>query len=97
MTPSTFRSDLVVGHAPEVMSEELSGGIVLYSIEYHKAVHLNETASLIWRLSDGSRTVRQIIEDVLQEFPDDGASVRADVTETLSLLLSEGILSPVSQ
>lgn len=85
--------DLVVGHASDMISEELNGGLVLYSLACHKAMHLNETASLIWRLSDGSRTVQQIVEEVILTFPDDDKEVTEQTRDTLSRLLAEGALS----
>ncbi len=50
--------------------EELDGENLLYRLGVHKAIHLNETATLIWKLCDGSRTMQEIMDLLKGEYPD---------------------------
>jgi pyrroloquinoline quinone biosynthesis protein D len=76
--------------------EEMEGENLLYRLGTHKAIHLNETATLIWKLCDGSRTVQDIVDLLKQEFPDAEADIAVDVREAVELLAGEGALLEVS-
>jgi hypothetical protein len=47
------------------------------------AIYLNETATVIWKLCDGTRSVKEIIDLLVEAFPDAASDVRADVKETI--------------
>jgi pyrroloquinoline quinone biosynthesis protein D len=72
--------------------EEMEGENLLYRLGGHKAIHLNDTATLIWKLCDGSRTVQAIIEVLEKGYPGSEAVIAADVLEAVQLLISEGAL-----
>jgi coenzyme PQQ biosynthesis protein PqqD len=76
--------------------EEMEGENLLYRLGTHKAIHLNETATLIWKLCDGSRTVQDIVDLLRKEFPDSEADIAVDVREAVELLANEGALLEVS-
>ena len=76
--------------------EEMEGENLLYRLGTHKAIHLNETATIIWKLCDGSRTVQDIVDLLKQEFPDSEADIALDVGEAVELLAGEGALLEVS-
>jgi len=76
--------------------EEMEGENLLYRLGTHKAIHLNETATLIWKLCDGSRTVQDIVDLLNKEFPDAVADIAVDVREAVELLAGEGALLEVS-
>ena len=40
---------------------ELDDEIILLSVKHEKAVYLNQTAQLIWRLCDGSASIDELI------------------------------------
>lgn len=73
-------------------TEEMDGEQLLYRLGAFKALHLNETASLIWKLCDGTQTVDQIIELLSAEYPEDAPQLRADITLTIEQLEREGAL-----
>jgi Coenzyme PQQ synthesis protein D (PqqD) len=83
-------------HAFSYFTEEMDGETLLYRLGAHKAIYLNETAALIWKLiwklCDGTRSVREIIEVLSEAFPDAQKEVVADTHEALSMLVSEGAL-----
>ena len=56
------------------------------------AIYLNETATVIWQLCDGARTVKEIVDILVEACPDAAADVRADVKETIEELARNGAL-----
>jgi len=76
--------------------EEMEGENLLYRLGGHKAIHLNDTATVIWKLCDGSRTVEDIIRILAKEYPGSETTVAADVREAVELLISEGALLEVA-
>lgn len=72
--------------------EEMEGENLLYRLGGHKAIHLNDTATVIWKLCDGSRTVEDIIALLAREYPGAEATVAADVREAIELLVREGAM-----
>ena len=75
--------------------EEMEDENLLYRLGGHKAIHLNDTATVIWKLCDGSRTVEDIIGLLAKEYPGSETAVATDVREAIGLLVSEGALLEV--
>jgi hypothetical protein len=92
MTPQT-----VPKQAFGFFVEEMEGENLLYRLGGHKAIHLNDTATVIWKLCDGSRTVQDIIDLLTKEYPGSETAVAADVREGIELLVSEGALLEVDR
>lgn len=67
--------------------EEIDGEILLYSPSSTKSVYLNSTASLIWRLCDGKQSVGQIINQLIEAFPDAESNIEKDVTRSIELFI----------
>ncbi len=67
--------------------EEIDGELLLYSPELNRSIHMNSTASLIWRLCDGKMTVAELIELLTKAFPESDDSVEQDVIDTIDLLV----------
>ena len=76
--------------------EEMDGEQLLYRLGAHKAIHLNDTASVIWKLCDGSRTVQEIIDLLKGQYPSAESAVETDVEEAIELLVREGALLELS-
>jgi hypothetical protein len=87
MTPQT-----VPKQAFGFFVEEMEGENLLYRLGGHKAIHLNDTATVIWKLCDGSRTVQDIINLLAKEYRGSETAVAADVREAIEVLVSEGAL-----
>ena len=66
---------------------------VLYVFERTEAIYLSETATLIWKLCDGERTIREIIQVLRQAFPDKACQIPSDVKSTIRLFDSHGLLN----
>jgi len=76
--------------------EEMEGENLLYRLGAHKAIHLNDSATVIWKLCDGSRTIQEIVDLLAQRYPGMEDAVAADVREAVELLVSEGALLDVN-
>jgi coenzyme PQQ biosynthesis protein PqqD len=87
MTPQT-----VPKQAFGFFVEEMEGENLLYRLGGHKAIHLNDTATVIWKLCDGNRTVQEIIDLLKNEYPGAETAVAADVREAIATLVREGAL-----
>jgi len=76
--------------------EEMEEENLLYRLGSHKAIHLNDSATVIWKLCDGSRTVQEIINVLRTHFPGSEGTIAADVQEAIGVLADEGALLEVS-
>lgn len=73
--------------------EEMGDEFLLYRLGAHKAIHLNQTAALIWKLADGTRTASEISHVLCEQYPAIADQVATDVQEAVDLLIREGALS----
>ncbi len=78
--------------------EEIDGEILLYSPSSTRSVYLNATASLIWRLCDGSVSVGDIVHQLEDAFPEARDNIAGDVTRSIRLFVDNGamVLEPVA-
>jgi Coenzyme PQQ synthesis protein D (PqqD) len=70
-------------------SADLDGEFMLYHSDKAKALYLNETASLIWKLCDGERSVESI-ETLLRDAYPDAGDLPHDVDAAFRVLVDEG-------
>jgi pyrroloquinoline quinone biosynthesis protein D len=66
---------------------------LIYRSPSKMVIYLNETATVIWRLCDGTRTVKQIVDLLVNAFPEAASDVRVDVKETIDELVRNGALT----
>jgi pyrroloquinoline quinone biosynthesis protein D len=83
---------VVLKHSSNYIWEEMDGQVLLYRVGAHKAVHLNDSAALIWKLCDGSRTLNDVIGVLSDTYPDMREAIAADVRSGARMLLTEGAL-----
>jgi len=74
---------------PDYLLEAVDSDIVLYHPGRNKALYLNETASLIWRLCDGNRTIAEIAELLQEAFPERDSAINDGVESTLRRFVEE--------
>lgn len=74
--------------------EELDGETVVYDPARAKATYLNDTATAVWTLCDGTRTVGAIIEVFAAEFADARDEIARDVLEAIASFDEAGLLTP---
>ena len=72
--------------------EELDGELLLYHLDETKILYCNQTASLIWTLCDGQRTVQKIVELLGEAYPESASTIVGDVEDTLASFLEQGTI-----
>ena len=68
------------------------GESLLYSATRDEASALNRTATEIWELCDGTRTVGAIAQELGQRYGVDEAHLLADVTAAVAMLRARGLV-----
>ncbi len=65
---------------------------VLVSVESGEVIQLNEVAAEVWKLIDGTKTLRQLIEHICSEFEVDEGSAAKDVLGLIEELRGRGLV-----
>lgn len=76
----------------EFRLEQMDDDLLLYHPGMTKAVRLNESASLVWHIVDGQRSVGEIVALLSGAYPEQAPAVAADVVNTLARLAEEGAI-----
>lgn len=92
MSNETLQLTDIPKKAGDYSLQEFEGESLLYSTAHTKTVYLNETASLIWQLCDGSRSVEQLVALIESEMESPGA-ISQDVMSTLTEFKKQGVIS----
>ena len=86
-------ADLVPRHRRRCVIEEMDDETLIYRSPSETAIYLNETATVIWKLCDGTRTVQGIVDVLADAFPESASEIGADVREAIDELVSQGVLA----
>jgi hypothetical protein len=78
--------------SPGLVVEELEDEILLYRPSNHQAIHLNATAAAIWKLCDGTRTISEVVDCLVAEYPTERTNITREVQEVVNRLLIDGAL-----
>jgi hypothetical protein len=73
--------------------DEIDGEILLYHAAKTKSLRINETAAMVWYLCDSKRSQAEIVELLVDSYPEVAASIPADVQETINQFVEFGGLS----
>lgn len=79
----------IPSRVPDFSLERIDSESLLYHPGLTKAIQLNETASLVWELCDGQRSVQEIAAMFGDAFPE-SSDVERDVVSILDRLAAEG-------
>ena len=86
-------SELVGPPRDGVTELEIEGEVSLFVSATNRVVVLNETASAVWNLCDGTRTADEIVQQLAQDFTVTAGAITPDVEAALRDLRSAGVLS----
>jgi Coenzyme PQQ synthesis protein D (PqqD) len=75
-----------------VLDYRLVDEMVIYDPNSSQAASLNETASMIWELCDGTRTIHQLCVELAQRFDLLPEDVEKDVRDGVERLCELGLL-----
>ncbi|MFC1681473.1 PqqD family protein [Pseudomonadota bacterium] len=77
----------------EFVLEKLDDEVLLYYPAKKTTIYMNETASAIWGLCNGERTVGEIIDLIKSFYPEAGRQIEIDVESTLEMFRERGAIS----
>jgi coenzyme PQQ biosynthesis protein PqqD len=81
---------------PDFRLELLDDEIVLYHPTDTHMLYFNQTASLIWQLCDGQRSVEEIIALLSAAYPESASDILADVNATLDDFAKQGCIEVIA-
>jgi hypothetical protein len=91
--------DTVCAPSEDVVTREIEGEIVIVPLaagigEAEDELYtLNETGRAIWQTLDGTRTLREVVEVLMQEYQGDREELEADVVGFAGELVRRRILT----
>jgi hypothetical protein len=77
---------------PNAAWREVDGAVVIISPEDSVLHELNETASLVWKEADGTRTSQEIAQRLAEDFEVEESVALADTCELVSHLEEKKLL-----
>lgn len=81
-----------LSRAHAVRELDVDGAVTLFHEPTQTALVLNETASDVWRLLDGRRTVADIVEELAQVYAADAGTIRSGVQAALRQLADHHVI-----
>jgi len=88
----TMQDTDIPEHVPDYQLEQMDGEHLLYHPVKTLAMHLNETASMVWQLCDGRRDVKAIRELLVGAFPANAEQVAGDVATALQQFVDHDVI-----
>ncbi len=79
-------------HVKGAFTQVLDGEVTVYEDRSDKVHILNASASVIWQLCDGDRTVQQVIEDVAAVYEKSEGELSETVTRLIADLVSQRLI-----
>jgi hypothetical protein len=92
MSPMTGEQSVVGPASSHVLETEIDGDISIYNAETEEVTILNGTASDIWRLADGTYTIKEITRLLSTAYGVTDDEISPDVAATVEKLTSAGLL-----
>jgi hypothetical protein len=78
---------------PDYRLEKLDDELLLYHPDRTTIMYCNATASLVWQLCDGERTVGEMIDLLCAAYDQPEAAITAEVISTLEKLCRHGAVT----
>jgi hypothetical protein len=77
----------------EYRLEKMDNELLLFNPQDLVVLYLNESASVVWQLCDGQRTISQIAKLIAEAYPEAEKSILDDVQETIMLFRDKGAVT----
>jgi Coenzyme PQQ synthesis protein D (PqqD) len=71
--------------------EKMDNEITVYHPTLATSLYLNETGALIWELCDGVRSISEMIDILIDLYPDNSEQIADDVRALIQRLLEKNI------
>jgi hypothetical protein len=83
--------DRAVVLQPDYLLEKIDNEITVYHPTLTTSLYLNETGALIWELCDGQRSTADIIDLLVDVYPESRSQIHADVMDIITSLVENDI------
>jgi hypothetical protein len=80
-------------HRAGVYFEQIDNEAVVYGRTGRRAIHLNETATVVWKLCDGERTVADIAVLLAREYPESVDEIADSVSRAVDEMVAARMMS----
>lgn len=80
-------------HRSGYFLEEIEDESVVFSRTKAKSYFMNGTASAVWKLCDGSRSVQEVVDVLGENYPESRPEIARDVLQIVNSLVNEGLLA----
>lgn len=77
----------------DVSTLELDGRIIALTPNREDVVFLNDTASAVWRLADGTRTLPQILDELAHAYDTQPETIADDVQAVIARFIDSGLMT----
>lgn len=68
----------------ECLLEDMDGELLLYNPINATTLHLNGPSGVVWNLCNGETSVQQMIDAVIEAYPEQNEQIEADITNVVS-------------
>lgn len=79
--------------AAHIVESEVDGRISIFDPQTQEVSMLNDTASDVWRLSDGTSTLAQVVRLVAQAYGVEPDAIDEEVKATVKTFYDKGLLA----
>jgi hypothetical protein len=93
---SPITAQTVVRRNPEALAADISGEMVLMSIEHHKYYGLDDIGTEIWRRIEQPIAVAELCQALSSTYDGDPATIEHDVVTLLDQLASQELVQVVT-
>lgn len=79
----------------ECLAEDMDGELLIYNPTTNTTVHLNGSSAMVWGLCDGQNSVQNIIELLVETFPEQADQIPDDVADVIRSFKKNKIIESV--
>jgi hypothetical protein len=87
----TMNINKVVVLEPDYLLEKIGSEITVYHPSLTTSLYLNETGALIWELCDGKRSISDIIDILIELYPESRDQIYHGVIDIINSLVENNI------
>lgn len=88
----TVPDDYVPIKRAEILELDMGDGFIVYNHESNLVHHLNPSASIMWQLCDGDATVKDLAQEIAEEYQLEMDRVRYEVAGLIGELDTLGLV-----
>ena len=87
----TININQIVVLEPDYFLERIDNEITVYHPALTTSLYLNKTGALIWELCDGKRSISDVIDILIELYPESHNQIHDDVIDIITSLVKNNI------